>query len=70
MIVNGNPMLLAGVAAQRLADLQNQVERERLANIAERHAGHRQRWADLSAARILASLTGLLAPLLMVARNG
>ena len=70
MIVNGNPMLLAGVAAQRLADLQNQVERERLANIAERHAGHRQRWVGLSAARIPAGLAVLLAPLLTVARNG
>jgi hypothetical protein len=69
MIVNGNPMLLAGVAAQRLADLQNQVERERLANIAERHVGHRQRWAGLSAARILTGLAGLLTPLLTVARN-
>jgi hypothetical protein len=67
MTVNRNSMLLAGLAAQRLADLQNQVERERLANIAERHAGHRQRWAGLSAARILA---GLLASLLTVARTG
>ena len=67
MTVNPNPMLLAGVAAQRLADLQNQVERERLANIAERHAGHRQWWARLSTPRILA---GLLAPLLTVARSG
>jgi hypothetical protein len=67
MIVNPHPMMLTRVAAQRCAELQGQVDRERLANLAPRHAGHRQPWAGLSALRILA---GLLALLLTVARHG
>jgi len=67
MIVNPHPMMLARVAAQRCADLQNQVDRERLANLAQCHTGHRQSWAGFSAPRMLA---GLLVPLLTVARNG
>jgi hypothetical protein len=67
MIVNSHPMMLTRIAAQRYVDLQNQVDRERLASLAQRHADHRQPWAGLSAPRILA---GLLALLLTVARHG